>query len=353
MDSVKINVKAGKGGNGLVSFWHEKFQPFGGPDGGDGGKGGNVYLLADTNTMDLSPFRNTRSYSAGDGYGGGKQKKHGKNGENKVIKVPVGTSVYKVDNVEKEFIADLSGDRQKVIVAEGGKGGLGNVHFATATHQVPRKATPGKEGELVNLLLEYTIPADVVIMGLPNSGKSSLLSKITGVAVKIADYPFTTVETVPGSADINDRLLTFIEIPALIQGSSFGKGLGNRFLRHCSRAQVLIMLLDGSSDNVEEDFSILVDELKTFDEKLVAKYIIAVVNKIDLPEVSDKIHKIHGKLGLKCNKQCLISAANGEGISELLDEVVHCLRRKKEDILQSPEKEVVFKPRPVNRKIKE
>jgi len=350
MDNIEILVKAGRGGNGLVSFWHEKFQPFGGPDGGDGGKGGDIYLLADINTRDLTHFRHARSFHAGEGAGGGKQKKHGKNGEDNIIKVPVGTSVYKVENVEKAFVADMDYDKKKVRVAEGGRGGLGNIHFATATHQVPRKATPGREGETVTLLLEYTIPADVAIVGMPNSGKSSLLEKITGVPVKIADYPFTTVETVPGSKEIENRMITIVEIPALIEGSHNGKGLGNRALRHCSRADLILVLLDGSADDAAKDKAILLKELKYFDEKLMNKKIITVVTKVDLPGVKEKIPGLKRRATLKAHKLHCISATTGEGVQELVDDVVSTLKEKKVETSPGAEKEVVFRPKPMGRK---
>ena len=350
MDNVEIKVRAGRGGNGLVSFWREKFQPFGGPDGGDGGKGGDVYILADVNTTDLSQFRHNRSFKAGDGITGGKKKKHGKNGEEMIIKVPVGTSAYKLEEDEKILSADLVENRQKSMLARGGKGGLGNVHFATSTNQAPRQSTPGKAGEQFNILLEYNIPADAAIVGLSNSGKSSLLVKMTGAPSKIAEYPFTTIEPVPGRAKAGEKLFTITDMPALLEGSSEGKGLGNAFLRHCLRARVIILLLDGTSTDIKADLKVLESELKKYDAGLLDKKLIIAVNKIDLPEVQEKIAEI--KKALKTGRKDIffISAQSGEGVNALLDSLALALKPEITETTTVAAPEVIFRPKPMTRR---
>jgi GTPase len=350
MDSVEIKVKAGRGGNGLASFWREKFQPFGGPDGGDGGKGGDIYIFADVNTTDLSQFRHNRSFKAGDGITGGKQKKHGKNGEDAIIKVPVGTSVYRLEEDNKVLAADMVENRQKAQVAKGGKGGLGNVHFATSTNQAPRQATSGKEGEHFNIVLEYNIPADVAIVGLPNSGKSSLLFKMTRAPSKIADYPFTTVEPLPGRAEAGGKFFTITDMPALIKGSSEGKGLGSKFLRHSLKAMVIVLLLDGSSEDIKSDLKVLEGELKKFDTRLLDKKLMVAVNKIDLPEVREKMADIKKALKRNVKDIYFISALSGENLDALLEVITAALNVELPAAPAAAPEEVVFRPKPMKRR---
>jgi GTPase len=350
MDNVEISLKAGKGGNGLASFWREKFQPFGGPDGGDGGKGGDIYLIADINTTDLSKFRHNRSFKAEDGVAGGRQKKHGRDGEDVVIKIPVGTTIYRLEDDNKVFADDLTIDRQKFKAARGGKGGLGNVHFATSTNQAPKQAGPGKVGEQVNLALEYNIPADAAIIGLTNTGKSTLLNKITGAPAKIAEYPFTTTEPVLGRADFSGRLFTIVEIPALMKDSSLGKGLGNAFLRHSLRAKVIILLLDGTSPDIKNELKVLRSELEKYNPVLKEKPVLIAVNKMDLPEAAALEADVKRQFKKEGKQVFFLSAASGEGLEALLAEIVTLLKEEVAPAAAPALQEVVFRPRPMSRK---
>jgi GTPase len=350
MDSVEIKVKAGRGGNGMASFWREKFQPFGGPDGGDGGKGGDIYIIADANIYDLSKFRHVRSFKAGEGQVGGKSKKHGKNGEEEIIKVPMGTSVFRLEEEQKILVADLVENGQKVLAARGGKGGLGNIHFATSTNQAPRQATPGKEGQKLNLVLEYNIPADVAIIGLPNSGKSELLVNMTRAPSKIGLYPFTTMEPVQGRADTGGKPFSIVDMPALIKGSAEGKGLGNAFLRHALRARVIVLVLDGTSADLKGDLKTLESELKQFSPGFSEKQVLLLVNKIDLPEVQEKIPEIKKVLKSRARDLRFVSARSHEGLSELLEELAAALKAGKPEIQAAPVQEVVFRPKPMTRR---
>ena len=247
-DRTEIRVRAGNGGDGAISFRHEKFVPFGGPDGGDGGSGGDVILEASSSVTNLRMFRLKRFFRAGDGKGGMGSKKHGKKGKGLVLTVPVGTVVLPKTQIGAEaLIADLEQPAQQVVVARGGKGGLGNTHFAAATNQIPRIAQKGEVGEEKSILLELKLIADVGIIGYPNVGKSTLLAAITSAKPEIAGYPFTTREPVLGVVEVGEQNFVLAEIPRLIDGAHLGRGLGHDFLRHVGRTKVLIHLIDGSS----------------------------------------------------------------------------------------------------------
>jgi GTP-binding protein len=350
MDNAEITVTAGRGGNGVVSFWREKFQPFGGPDGGDGGRGGYVYIEADSNEQDLSIFRNKKNFRAENGRSGEKQKKHGRNGEDLYIHVPVGTTVYRKEDGFKLLVADLRKDGEKALVARGGKGGLGNVHFASSTKKAPRESTGGKPGEIAKLNLEYKIVADVGLVGLTNSGRSSLLSRIATAATRIAEYPFTTVEPVMGKVNVGFDSFTIVEMPALIEGSHQGKGLGNKFLKHLQRSRLLIFLLDGTSGNPAGDLALLRHELQMYDARLLEKKSLVVVNKLDIEEVAYKKNEIRKLLDAKGMQVFFISTETGEGLESLVT-TVHDLLKKitpVEEIQETPE--FVFRPKPVKRR---
>ncbi|GAG33464.1 unnamed protein product, partial [marine sediment metagenome] len=246
-DRAEIIVKAGDGGAGVVSFRREKFVPFGGPDGGDGGDGGDVIIMADSSITDLRAFRRKRVYRARHGQDGKGKKKHGKKGENLILTVPVGTVVLNKTQIGGDpFIADLEEAGQQLVVAGGGKGGLGNTHFASSTNQAPRIAQKGEAREEDSIILELRLIADIGIIGYPNVGKSTLLAVASAARPKIASYPFTTLEPVLGVAEVGQQSFVLAEIPGIIDGAHFGRGLGHEFLRHIMRTKLLIHLLDGS-----------------------------------------------------------------------------------------------------------
>jgi len=270
--SAGINIRSGSGGNGLVRFRHEKYIPHGGPDGGDGGKGGDVIFRASGSIMDLGMIKHTKQLSAEDGEGGGSNRRHGRNGGDAIINVPMGTAVYEVTSSgEKYLVADLVDEGAEVTIARGGRGGLGNTRFASAVNQVPEIATSGKKGEEKKVLLELKIPTDVCIIGLPNAGKSTLLSNVTQAKPKVAEYPFTTRELVLGVIQDIKRSFVVAEVPSLVNGSNDGKGLGNDFLRHLERTRLIIYLLDGSSHNIYDDWYTLREEVSLYHADLLHK----------------------------------------------------------------------------------
>jgi len=314
-DEVLIKIKAGDGGKGLVSFRREKFIPRGGPDGGDGGDGGNVIFQVDHNMNTLATFDMRKVFNAEPGKPGGTVKKHGANGEDLILKVPAGIEVYELEDKEYVKVADLTKPDQGYIVARGGKGGWGNPHYATATNRTPYEANPGTPGEEKEIKLELKLIADVGLIGLPNAGKSTLLSRISKARPKIANYPFTTLEPNLGVVKV-DPEFSFVaaDIPGLIAGAHHGKGLGDKFLRHISRTEILVHLLDATSENLLTDYKTIRNELKQFDKELAKKKEILVLNKIDL--LVDQKPKIPAQL--KKLKPVLISGVSGQGVQDLL-----------------------------------
>jgi GTP-binding protein len=284
LDRVKIWVRAGDGGDGAATFRHEAHVPRGGPDGGDGGRGGSVSLRVDPGETTLRDFRHAHHFRATPGGRGSGSKRHGKAGEDLVLTVPPGTAVY--EDESEELLGDLVATDQGVLVARGGRGGLGNVHFATATHRTPKHAQKGEPGEEYWIRLELRLIADVGLVGLPNAGKSTLLAALTAARPKIADYPFTTLEPNLGVLDLGDddpRRPTIADVPGLIEGASQGAGLGHAFLRHVERTRVLVHVVDGSSRDPEWDFAIIRDELGAHDPALLEKPMLVAFNKLDLP----------------------------------------------------------------------
>lgn len=352
MDRVEITVAGGDGGNGVISFRHEKFVPFGGPDGGDGGDGGNVYMVADSSVAALDLFRHKRWFKAQSGRSGGKQKQHGARGKDLIIRVPVGTVVFCKEDDNEVFVADLSQPEQKVLVASGGSGGLGNARFATARNQAPRTAIPGSRGEERRLILELKTISDVAIVGYPNVGKSALLGAMSKAKPKIADYPFTTRQPVLGVVEQGMKKFVVVEIPAVVGGAYLGKGLGHDFLRHAERARVLLHLLDGSSPSIIDDMEKLNMELAKYKQILTEKPQLVVVNKIDLPEMQTRLpelRQIFNSLGIKV---CFVSAITGEGVSELISELIEMLD-KAHGKPMAPEMPItVFRPKPKVRRSK-
>ena len=283
LDRVKIWVRAGAGGDGAATFRREAHVPRGGPDGGDGGRGGSVHLRVDAGQTTLRDFRYAHHFRATPGGRGERARRHGKAGDDLILAVPPGTAI--IDDASGELVADLVAVGQSALVARGGRGGLGNTHFKTATHQAPKHAQKGEPGEERWLRLELRLIADVGLVGLPNAGKSTILAAVTAARPKIADYPFTTLEPNLGVMDLGDddeRRPTIADVPGLIEGASTGAGLGHAFLRHVERTRVLVHVVDGASRDPEWDHSIIRDELRAHDPALLEKPILVVFNKLDL-----------------------------------------------------------------------
>jgi GTP-binding protein len=312
IDYAEIKVKAGDGGSGCVSFRREKYVPKGGPDGGDGGEGGKVIIQVDPHLGTLMDFKYKRYYRAENGKGGKGKDQQGKKGKDVVIKVPPGTLVK---DLEKEkILSDLVSADQFVVAAKGGKGGRGNAHFKTSTEKAPRKFEKGQKGEQKRLALELKVLADVGIVGYPNSGKSTLLAKLSRAKPKIDEYPFTTLHPNLGVVQMkNYHNFILADIPGLIQDAHKGKGLGLEFLRHIQRTKVLVFLLDVTSPDLREQLNALKKEMRLFDPGLLRKKAILALNKIDL--LTSKRFKINLNTKLP---RCRISALTGEGIERLL-----------------------------------
>ena len=277
VDTAKVTIQAGKGGNGAVSFRHEIYVDKGGPDGGDGGKGGNVIFEATDNLNTLLDFRYKPELKAESGGAGSKQNKHGRSGKDLIVKVPLGTLVKRAGIV----IADLTVHEQQVIIAHGGDGGFGNAHFKSSVRQTPRMAEKGEDGEMFEAELELRLLADVGLMGLPNAGKSTFLSVVTNARPEIADYAFTTLVPNLGVADIDDGSLLIADIPGLIEGAAEGKGLGDQFLRHVDRSAVLLHLIDAYSNDIAADYATIREELRKYSEELTLRSEVVALTKIE------------------------------------------------------------------------
>ena len=344
-DTTEIIVKAGDGGNGAISFRHEKFVPFGGPDGGDGGKGGNVILMADNSVTNLLTFRRRQLHRAGRGRNGQGSKKHGKRGDDLVLKVPVGTMILDPGRpTDDNMVGDLEHPDDWVVVAGGGRGGRGNTHFASSTNQAPQIAQKGMAGEERSLSLELRLIADVGIIGYPNVGKSTLLSAASAAKPQVADYPFTTKEPIVGVVEVGMETFVLAEIPGLIEGAHMGRGLGHDFLRHATRTRAFIHVIDGSSATPAEDLTRVNAELGMFDAALARKPQVIAINKIDLPGVLDAVETLKAALSSVGISPIAVSAATGEGVPELMARALALLKEAPTEAKEAPEK--VFRPRP-------
>ena len=342
-----IRVVGGCGGDGCVSFRREKYVPFGGPDGGDGGVGGDVIIVCDPNLRDLSPLGRSKEFVAGDGHRGERSRRRGRRGRDLDISVPVGTMVFSGATSDREVpLEDLRTASQRIMVARGGRGGWGNARFATAVNQAPRIAGKGESGEERDIMLEVKLVTDVCIVGPPNSGKSNLLSAISKAKPEIADYPFTTRQPTLGVMPGGSRDFVVAEIPGLVEGAHSGKGLGNDFLRHAERTKLLIYLLDGSSWTVLQDLDTLDREIALYKD-LSHKARIVAVNKVDLAEVRACLPVI--RLGLAGVGVAIfyISAASGEGVLELTRKIVEMVEgvSRDEGTIAQPQI-AVFRPKP-------
>ena len=318
VDQIKIHARAGDGGNGCVAFRREKYVPKGGPSGGDGGKGGDVLLLADESVNDLSNYYYKPNLIAERGGHGLGKKRHGKNGADCLVKVPLGTIVRHTST--NEMAADLVERGQRAVIARGGRGGLGNWHFRSATHQAPREATPGGKGKQGEFILELKTIADVGLVGYPNAGKSTLLSKISAAHPKIAPYPFTTRHPVVGVVAFDDyNTITVADIPGLIEGAHEGVGLGHEFLRHIERCKMLLLLLDMAGVDGRDprrDYEQLLSELALYNPQLLEKSRLVVANKMDLPAAKKNRAAFQHKFKIRNLVQ--ISAEKGFGLDRLL-----------------------------------
>jgi GTPase len=338
-DEARISVTAGNGGNGAVSFRREKYVPRGGPDGGDGGRGGNVIIVADTNLNTLIDYRYTRIYRAAHGGNGRGADCFGRGGEDMTLRVPVGTVVS--DFATGEVLADLNADGSSSIVARGGNGGLGNLRFKSSVNRAPRQSTPGEAGELKELKLELKVLADVGLLGLPNAGKSTFIRAVSAARPKVADYPFTTLQPNLGVVRVGDnQSFVIADIPGLIRGASEGAGLGHRFLKHLQRTRVLLHIidttpLDSTSDPVA-DACAIVEELRNFDESLFFKPRWIVLNKVDLIPPEEQVNRIEfltkelHAAGLT-GPVFAVSAATGDGCISLSRNIMQFLEKRHEN----------------------
>lgn len=341
-DRAKIYIRSGKGGDGHVSFRREKYVPNGGPDGGDGGHGGSVIFEVDEGLNTLTDFRHIRKYSAEDGEQGGKRNCRGKDGKDIIIKVPEGTVIKELES--GKIIADMSGDNRRQVILSGGKGGNGNQHYATSTMQAPKYAQPGQPAKELNLFLELKVIADVGLVGFPNVGKSTLLSRVTNARPKIANYHFTTLNPNLGVVDLDDgKGFVIADIPGLIEGASEGVGLGHEFLRHIERTKVLIHLVDAASTEGRDpiaDIYAINKELEAYNADIAHRPQVIAANKIDAiytEDGEDPVAKIRAEFEPKGIKVFPISAVSGQGLSELL----YCVSNMLADINEAP---TVFEP---------
>ncbi|HEY1074605.1 MAG TPA: GTPase ObgE [Patescibacteria group bacterium] len=328
-DEVSLSLESGKGGDGAVSFRREKYIPKGGPDGGDGGRGGSVFIEVNTQLTDLNHLASVRELKAESGVPGAGKKLFGRKGEDLTVFVPRGTRVYRQAGTAWRLVADMTEADSRKRVLKGGNGGLGNVHFATATHQTPRYAQPGEPAERAVFKFELQLIADVGIIGLPNAGKSTFLSIVSDAQPKIGNYPFTTLSPVLGVVPYREKRFVFADIPGLIEGASEGKGLGHQFLRHVKRTKTLVHFIESLSDDYARDYSTVRNELEKFDSGLAQKSEIVVITKSEL--ITDDIAE-ETQVKIEALKACLsqsshlfsrhtISAVSRENIKELLAEI--------------------------------
>ncbi len=329
LDVVDLHLSAGRGGDGASTMRRESHVPRGGPDGGDGGRGGSIYVSVDTGQTTLRDFEQKRRLQAGEGGNGGNKKSHGKAGRDLEIGVPPGTAIF--DAASGDLIADIVSREQRVMIVKGGRGGLGNAHFVTSTHQAPRHAQRGEPGEMREVRFELRLIADVGLVGLPNAGKSTTLAALTAAQPKIGDYPFTTLEPNLGVIELgleDGRRPTVADLPGLIEGASMGAGLGFAFLRHASRTRILVHVVDASAADPLRDAAIIREELSAHNPTLLEKTTLVVLNKIDRPGVRERLQELQdgfSALGLKSVACSAIGGALGEGITDLRNELAELL----------------------------
>ena len=325
-DQVFIQVTSGNGGSGTISGRREKFVPAGGPDGGDGGRGGSVYMTTDNNVTTLLEFRYRRRFVAGSGGHGAGALKHGEAGRDVTIVVPVGTEVWR-EGTRPRVLFDLANPGQRVRVATGGEGGRGNAKFASSTTRYPMLAEEGERGETIKLRLELKLLADVALMGAPNAGKSSLLAAVSAARPKIGAYPFTTLEPFLGVVEHRGHRFVMVDVPGLIEGAHEGAGLGHDFLRHIERTRVWVHVVDGSAEDPAQQYREIRREVRAYRGSDAEKPGVVAVNKIDLPEVAERASGLKSDLATVGEEVCFISAITGEGVGPLMDRVASILER--------------------------
>jgi GTP-binding protein len=343
IDEAKLYVKSGKGGDGMVHFLQQKFITHGGPDGGDGGKGGNILFTVNSHMNTLQLFQHKTHFIADDGKKGGINNQTGHSADDLKIEVPAGTIIYDADS--GAILADLVEPGQKFVLCKGGRGGKGNPHFKNSRNQAPRTAEKGEPGEEKNLRLELRLIADVGIVGLPNAGKSSLLAAVTNARPKIADYPFTTLEPNLGVVNLDDNTsLVLADIPGLVEGAHMGVGLGDSFLRHIQRCRVLIHLINGESEDPLSDFAQINSELALFDPLLGEKPQLVVLNKIDNPEVEQKLKGLQNKFKKHGIHLITVSALARTNLTDLMWKTAQLLRETPEPERPASAELPVYKP---------
>jgi len=336
IDYVKIYCRSGKGGAGCMHLHRAKYVPKGGPDGGDGGRGGHIILQGNRNLWTLLHLKYQKHILATDGGRGGESRSFGKDGEDKIIEVPCGTVVY--DGDTGEFLTEVKEHDQRIVLLKGGRGGLGNWHFRTATNQTPRYAQPGEPCQERNIILQLKVLADVGLVGFPNAGKSTLLSVVSAAKPEIADYPFTTLVPQLGIVSYRDgQSFCMADIPGIIEGASEGKGLGLRFLRHIERNAVLLFMVPATTENIEKEYKILLSELEKYNPQLLTKARILAISKCDtlddkaLAKLQTKVNKLAEKLGIEIK---LISSISGFGINELKDALWTELNKEQNQVIE-------------------
>ena len=338
VDYVKICCRSGKGGRGSAHMHRAKYVPNGGPDGGDGGRGGHVYLRGNHNYWTLLHLRYERHVFAGHGGNGGKSRSTGANGNDRYIDVPCGTVVYNAEN--GQYICDVTEDGQVVMLLQGGRGGLGNWNFRTATNQAPRYAQPGEPMRELTVILELKLLADVGLVGFPNAGKSTLLNSVSSARPKIADYPFTTMEPSLGIVSYRDgQSFVMADIPGIIEGASEGKGLGLRFLRHIERNSLLLFLVPGDTDNIRKEYEILLREVGTFNPELLDKQRILAITKSDL--LDEELIQMLSEDLPEDLPHVFISAVTNQGITELKDTLWHALNSESNKLQAITQQETI------------
>ncbi len=321
LDQVKIYIKAGNGGDGSPSFRREKFIEFGGPDGGDGGKGGSIILKAEQNLNTLIDFKYQQHHKAKRGENGAGQNRTGKSGEDLILKVPIGTQVFEEDN--KTLIYDFTKISEEFVAAAGGKGGLGNTRFKSSTNRAPRKFTKGTQGEEFTIWLQLKTIADIGIIGLPNAGKSSLLASVTNANPKIANYQFTTLNPNLGVASYDDKEITIADIPGLVEGAHKGTGLGIQFLKHIERCKSLLHLIDITSEDLKKSYQQVKNELKKYSNKLTKKKELIVLNKIDLIDEKEVNHIIKDFKKNTKSEVIALSTFNKSSVSKIKSKLLN------------------------------
>lgn len=329
LDEAKIYIKAGGGGNGVASFRREKYIEFGGPDGGDGGDGGNVYIKAVDGLNTLIDYRYRQHFKAERGKDGSGKNKTGHGGKDLVLSVPIGTQIY--DELKEEMIADLTEVNQIYMIAKGGSGGFGNTRFKSSTNRAPRNANKGTDGEEIAIWLKMKLIADCGIIGLPNAGKSTLLSKLSHANPKISDYPFTTLNPVLGVVSHSDEIFVIADIPGLIEGAHQGVGLGHKFLSHIERCPTLLHLISLEEDDIERSYKVVRNEMLEYGNEIHSKKEIIILNKIDLYDDGDIQEKINNFSDRVEKDIIVISAEKGIGIEELKDKLWEITSKDKKE----------------------